>query len=108
MLREGLKALRACEHAPTHHFRGERDYSPIFHSLGHQVGVLPEPLPKDLVGWYMGLAICLESVRELHTLAIDDRPETLARALSIAEFQHRRFHDLVAASAPLIARLSRL
>jgi hypothetical protein len=108
MLQDGLAALRTREHVPTHHFRGERDYSPVFHSLGHQVGLLPKPLPRDLVAWYMSLAICLESVRELHALAVDDRPEAIEHALKIAEFQYSRFQELVAAAHPLIVRLSQL
>jgi hypothetical protein len=34
---------------PYHVFRGERDYMPVFRSLGSNIGVLPSPLPRDLV-----------------------------------------------------------
>jgi hypothetical protein len=45
---------------PYHAFRGERDYMPVFRALGSNIGLLPSPLPRDLVRWYTRLAVCLE------------------------------------------------
>ncbi len=93
---------------PYHHFRGERDYMPVFRGLGGSVGVLPSPLPRDLVGWYAKLAICLERARELHDLARLRDPDLVHHAAAIVGVQLTEFADLVARAEPLLERLSRV
>lgn len=60
------------------HFRAERDYSPIFRSLGSSIGLLDSPLPRDLAHWYTGFAVTLERAREMHTLASASRDDQAA------------------------------
>lgn len=55
---------------PYHRFRAERDYMPIFRSLGQRIGYLPSPLPRDLAFWYTGFTVCLERAHELNELAL--------------------------------------
>jgi hypothetical protein len=55
---------------PYRRFRAERDYMPIFRSLGQSIGYLPSPLPRDLAFWYTGFTVCLERAHELNELAL--------------------------------------
>ncbi len=55
---------------PFHHVRGDQDYMPIFRSLGSHLGLLPAPLPQELVTWYTNLAVGLERARAMHDLAV--------------------------------------
>ena len=77
------------------HFRGERDYMPIFRALGSHVGVLPAPLPRDLVAWYTGLAICLERAHELHELALQRDPDSFNYAMELARLEEASLAELV-------------
>lgn len=87
------------------HFRGERDYMPIFRALGSHVGVLPTPLPRDLVAWYTGLAICLERARELHELRLQRDPEAFGYAMELSRLQEASLAELVELAPPLLAKL---
>ena len=89
------------------HFRGERDYMPIFRALGSNVGVLPTPLPRDLVVWYTGLAMCLERARELHELRLQHDTDSFDYAMEIARLQEASLAELVELAPPLLERLGR-
>ena len=89
-------------------FRGERDYMPVFHSLGATIGFLPRPLPHDLVSWYTGLAVCLERARELHELGLCGEPEWLERSLDVATLQRAEFSALLGRASTLVERLGKL
>lgn len=93
---------------PYHAFRGERDYMPVFHSLGGNVGVLPTPLPRDLVRWYTRLAVSLERAHVLHELALQPTSERMTYAAEVAELQHAAFTELVDLAGPLVDRLADL
>ena len=93
---------------PFHHFRGERDYMPVFRGLGASVGMLPSPLPRDLVGWYARLAICLERTHELHELSLGSRQELGAYILELARLLQTEFTQLVGEAQALLDRLSRV
>jgi len=87
------------------HFRGERDYMPIFRALGSHVGVLPAPLPRDLVAWYTALAMCLERARELHELRLGRDPESFEYAMELVRLEEASLAELVEFARPLIERL---
>ena len=87
------------------HFRGERDYMPIFRALGSHVGVLPTPLPRDLVAWYTGLAMCLERARELHDLRLQRDPDSIGYAMELARLQEASLAELVELAPPLLEKL---
>ena len=91
-----------------HYFRGERDYTPVFRSLGVNVGHLPSPLPRELVDWYTRLAVCLENARELHEVALERDPERVQYALHVRQIQENGFRDLVTQAPALLERLSSL
>jgi hypothetical protein len=93
---------------PYHGFRGERDYAPVFRSLGANMGFLPSPLPRDLVYWYTGLTVCLERARELHELAQRKELDSIIYAIEVAQNQHEAFKELFELAQPLIKRLSML
>jgi hypothetical protein len=53
---EYVKRLEFVYKAESHHdlypffgFRGEREYMPVFRVLGHAPGILPRPLPRELI-----------------------------------------------------------
>jgi hypothetical protein len=87
------------------HFRGERDYMPIFRALGSHVGVLPTPLPRDLVAWYTGLAMCLERARELHELRLQRDPDSFGYAMELARLQEGSLAELVELAPSLLEKL---
>jgi hypothetical protein len=89
-------------------FRGERDYMPIFRSLGAMIGQLPSPLPRDLVYWYTGLTVCLERARELHDLALSHDGDWPVRAIHVTRLQREGFNELLKNAAILIEELDRL
>jgi hypothetical protein len=91
---------------PYHRFRGERDYMPIFRSLGEGIGYLPAPLPRDLAFWYTGFALCLERAHELNELARQNVPGCLEAALELAVIQRAELVDLMDAGGDLLRRLS--
>ncbi|MET0225386.1 MAG: hypothetical protein ABW187_03005 [Dokdonella sp.] len=91
-----------------YHFRGERDYMPVFRSLGATIGFLPRPLPHELVSWYTGLAVCLERAHELHELGMRDEPEWRDRSLDVATTQRAAFSTLLERATALIERLGKL
>jgi hypothetical protein len=110
-----LALLRARDSAPDenrddhyHHFRGDRDYMPVFRSIGATVGFLPTPLPRDLVAWYTNLAAALERAHALHEFAIQARPEQARIARDLALAQRAALTELVETAKPLLARLSAL
>jgi hypothetical protein len=91
-----------------HHFRGERDYMPIFRSLGSDVGFLLKPLPSDLVYWYTLLAVSLERAAELHDVSLRYSPELAEYRAEVAELQRAGFSELIRLAKPLLERLSEL
>jgi hypothetical protein len=104
-----VSPLDAAEQDPSdirrRHFRGERDYMPIFRALGSHVGVLPTPLPRDLVAWYTGLAMCLERARELHELRLQRDPDSFGYAMELTRLQEASLAELVDFAPPLLERL---
>jgi hypothetical protein len=93
---------------PYHVFRGERDYMPIFHSLGQSIGVLPSPLPRDLASWYTDFTVCLERAHELHELTHKGEVEWLQHANRLAAAQRSDFAELLGRAPALIDRLENL
>ena len=87
------------------HFRGERDYMPIFRALGSHVGVLPTPLPRELVAWYTALAMCLERAHELHELRLRKNPDAFGYAMELARLQEASLAELVELAPPLLEKL---
>jgi hypothetical protein len=108
MLRTDLQPRTDRRNSRYRHFRGDRDYMPVFRSLGSNVGYLPTPLPRDLVSWYTRLAAGLERAHELYELAMQKDPEQMGYAIELAQIQHAAFTELVTASKPLLERLSGL
>jgi hypothetical protein len=91
-----------------HHFRGERDYMPVFRGIGGTIGHLPKPLPRELVFWYTTLALMLERARAMHDLASQRNPDLLPHVIELAEIQQRTLTELIAAAKPLLERLERI
>jgi len=91
---------------PYHLFRGERDYMPIFRSLGESIGYLPSPLPRDLAFWYTGLTVCLERAHELNELARQNEPGSLEAALELAVVQRSELVELMDTGNDLLRRLA--
>jgi hypothetical protein len=91
---------------PYHLFRGERDYMPIFRSLGQGIGYLPSPLPRDLATWYTGFTVCLERAHELNELARQNEPGCLEAALELAVVQRAELAELMDAGDELLHRLA--
>lgn len=106
-LRLELEVFKAEGRYPTHEFRGEREYAPIFRSLGHQIGYLSAPLPQDLAAWYTGLAVYQERAHQLYELAWSRNPDLMPYAIRVAESQYQGFTELVDLASPLLERLSR-
>jgi hypothetical protein len=90
---------------PYHWFRGERDYMPIFRSLGQSIGYLPSPLPRDLAFWYAGFTVCLERAHELSELARRDESGCLEAALELAVIQRSELVELMDTGDDLLRRL---
>jgi hypothetical protein len=93
---------------PYHGFRGEREYMPVFRVLGQNLGVLPRPLPRELIFWYTTLTICLERGRDLYEIAKSQSPESSEYAIAMAEMQREEIGRLLATSATLIETLEQL
>jgi hypothetical protein len=90
---------------PYHRFRGERDYMPVFRSLGQGIGYLPSPLPRDLAVWYTGFTVCLERAHELSELARREEPGCLEAALELAVIQRSELIELMDTADNLLRRL---
>jgi hypothetical protein len=91
-----------------HHFRGDRDYSPVFRTIGATVGFLPAPLPRDLITWYTSLTAALERAHALHDLFGSTDAQSTARGERLLQVQRTALGDLVTLAKPLIARLETL
>jgi hypothetical protein len=89
-------------------FRGERDYIPIYRSVGVHFGLLPSPMPRDLVNWYTGISIGLERARELHDLVGRRDPNCTEVATQLWASLQQSFADLMARADDLIEKLSKL
>ena len=107
-LASDLEAIKQQRAYTYHHFRGERDYMLVYRSLGKEVGLLPSPLPRDLVCWFTALAVCLEREHELHQLALQRNPEWLDYAVDAAAVQRDAFNELLELARPLHDRLLNL
>jgi hypothetical protein len=93
---------------PYHGFRGEREYTPVFRVLGQNLGVLPRPLPRELIFWYTSLTICLERARDLYELAKSSADESKQAAVVMARLQYEEINRLLGAAPALITRLEGL
>jgi hypothetical protein len=93
---------------PYHGFRGEREYMPVFRVLGQNLGVLPRPLPRELIFWYTTLTICLERGRDLYEIAKSQSPESSEYAVAMAQVQREEIGQLLASSRGLIETLEEL
>ncbi len=108
LLRASVEAVGDREEHPAHFFRGDRDYMPVFRSIGAAVGYLPTPLPRDIVTWYTTLAAALERAHALHELAAQRDPRLVGHALHIARMQQQSLTDLIQNARPLLERLEAL
>ena len=106
LVRLGNLGTRSAQPFPYHLFRGERDYMPIFRSLGESIGYLPSPLPRDLAFWYTGFAVCLERAHELNDLARQNDPGCLDAALELAVLQRSELVELMDSVSDLLRRLA--
>jgi hypothetical protein len=93
---------------PYHGFRGEREYMPVFRVLGQNLGVLPRPLPRELIFWYTTLTICLERARDLYELAKSQVSESQQYAIGMARVQCEEIERLLDTAPPLMQKLERL
>jgi hypothetical protein len=91
-----------------HRFRAERDYMPVFRSIGANIGYLPAPLPRELVSWYTGFGVGLERAHALYELAVQGNPDLTSTVNELAQVQQAAFIELVARAKPLVERLTRL
>ena len=105
LLRASVEAVGDEEEHPAHFFRGDRDYMPVFRSIGAAVGYLPTPLPRDIVTWYTTLAAALERAHALHELAVQRDPRLAGNVLRMARMQQQALIDLTANAKPLLERL---
>jgi hypothetical protein len=103
LLRESMRGDQ-----PRHHFRGERDYTSVYRSIGAGIGLLPTPLPRDLVAWYTGFATGLERAHALHDLTASGDPDLNDHAQKLGELQETSFKKLLADAKPLLEQLSQL
>jgi hypothetical protein len=93
---------------PYHGFRGEREYMPVFRVLGQNLGVLPRPLPRELIFWYTTLTICLERAHDLYELAKSQVSESQLHAMAMARVQGEEIERLLEAAPALMQSLERL
>jgi hypothetical protein len=93
---------------PYHGFRGEREYMPVFKVLGQNLGVLPRPLPRELIFWYTTLTICLERARDLYELAKSQILESQQYATAMARVQCDEIERLLDAAPSLVEKLERI
>ena len=108
LLRANSEA-RLEDHEHSHYqFRGDRDYMPVFRTIGSTVGYLPTPLPRDLVSWYTSLAAALERARALHELVLLGDPNRTRFMVELTRQQEAVLTDLVVTSKPRLERLARL
>jgi hypothetical protein len=106
LVRLGNIVTTSAQPFPYHLFRAERDYMPIFRSLGESIGYLPSPLPRDLAFWYTGFGVCLERAHELNDLARRNDPGCLEAALELAVLQRSELVELMDSGAVLLRRLA--
>lgn len=90
------------------HFRAERDYSPVFRSLGGSIGLLDSPLPRDLAVWYTGLAVTLERAREMYGLMARSDAAAREEFAEVLQLQRESVVDLLRGADSLIERLGEL
>ena len=67
--------------------------------------MLPIPLPRDLVGWFAELAMCLERARALHDLRLQRDPDSIGYAMELACLQEASLAELVELAPPLLEKL---
>ena len=93
---------------PAHFFRGQRDLARVFCSLGAQLGCLPSELARDLVSWYINLAIYQDRESEVNALTSRRSPEVLDHAVELVELQYAGYADLVESARPILEQLASL
>jgi hypothetical protein len=108
LLRASVETVGDQPEHPAHFFRGDRDYMPVFRSIGATVGYLPTPLPRDVVTWYTSLATTLERAHALHDMAIQRDPRLIGHAHHVARMQQQALIDLIGDAKPLLERLDAL
>jgi hypothetical protein len=115
MTDEYVKRLELMDTAILHHdlypyygFRGEKEYMPIFRVLGQSLGLLPRPLPRELIFWYTTMTVCLERARDLYELAKNQTSEASRTAFAMTQLQRKEIARLLEAAPPLIKRLEQL
>lgn len=89
-----------------HLIRGEQDYTPVFRSLGVNIGALPAPLPRDIVTWYTKLSIGIERTRVLGDLCRDGSDGANLRMIEILRAEHAELTSLIETAQDLKRRLS--
>lgn len=90
---------------PSHRFSGQKEYAQVYRALGQQIGLLPNELVRELVSWYISLAVYQERAHELHELVNRKDPALIDYAVEVALLQHADFSELVRLAAPLLERL---
>jgi hypothetical protein len=115
MTDEYVKRLELMDSAKLHHdlypsygFRGEKEYMPVFRVLGQSLGLLPRPLPRELVFWYTTMTVCLERARDLYELAKSQTTEPTRTAFAMTQLQRKEIARLLESAPPLIQRLEQL
>jgi hypothetical protein len=94
MTDEYVKRLELMDTATLHHdlypyygFRGEKEYMAVFRVLGQSLGLLPRPLPRELIFWYTIMTVCLERARDLYELAENQTSEASRTAFAMTQLQ---------------------
>ena len=100
-----LNIMKTEQRYTSHHFRGQKDLTKVFCSLGGHIGFLPSELVSELVSWYISLTIYQERESEFHELTTNKGLEVMEYAIELLELQHAGYADLVQKARPLLAQL---
>ena len=108
MLRINVEEMENTALFSHFHVQAQQDFMPIFHSLGSEIGLLPSPLPRDLVAWYTDLAVGLERTRAMYDLITQNGTEMLIQLNHLTDLQYQAISGLVERSADLLESLNNL
>jgi hypothetical protein len=108
LIRDRYLAMLESGEIGLHGYRGEREFAQVYRSLGASIGLLPAPLPCDLVKWYTAHTICLERARELHDLALSEQQGWKELASEIVAEQKEDIRELLQGGPDLMKRLTSL